>query len=481
MAKAVKKTLGYLGVDFQYRLVNAFFERPKFFKDLYSIIDQNMFTETYLKTIVGIMKEYYAKYESVPSYDMLKIKINEIAFNDDDAQFYNETLEKLKDTTTEGIDEVEDMAEKFFKQQNWVRVANEIIKIAGYGDMSKYDDCQKLMEEAMSVGRHNDDDMTSPLDSVEDDLSEESHVSIPTGISKLDETLGGGLDKGKLGLIIGPSGFGKTSMTTGLAAYAATYACEQNDFKGYKVLQIVFEDTQRDIHRKYFSRLTQVETCRINETPETTAMVRAILDTHPDRDKIRNNIRIMRLKSGVFSASDIRGKIKKLINEGFKPDMVIIDYFECVDAERGTKTLTKWEQEAKTMRCFENDAAELDIALWIPVQGNRDSISAELVTMDKAGGAIQKVQIAQVILSITRSVEDTKNQKATLSVLKNRSGAAGIVLNGIKFNNGTCTISCDEVIEFDDALSYDNYVEDFENKAVNAAKKSIIATINGSK
>lgn len=477
MAKAVKRTLGYLGVDFQYRLVNAFLERPKFFKDLYSIIDQNMFTETYLKTIVGIMKEYYGKYESVPSYDMLKIKINEMAFNDDDAQFYTETLEKLKETTTEGIDEVEDMAEKFFKQQNWVRVANEIIKIAGYGDMTKYDDCQKLMEDAMSVGRHNDDDMTTPFDDVENDLSEESHVSIPTGVSKLDETLGGGLDKGKLGLIIGPSGFGKTSMTTGLAAYAATFCCEQNDFKGYKVLQIVFEDTQRDIHRKYFSRLTQVETCRINETPETTAMVKALLDAHPDREKIKNNIRIMRLKSGVFSASDIRGKIKKLINEGFKPDMVIIDYFECIDAERGTKTLTKWEQEAKTMRCFENDAAELDVAMWIPVQGNRDSISAELVTMDKAGGAIQKVQIAQVIISITRTVEDTKNQRATLSVLKNRSGAAGIVLNGIKFDNGTCTISCDEVIEFDDALSYNDYAVDAEKKVVDGMKKSLMATI----
>jgi replicative DNA helicase len=293
----------------------------------------------------------------------------------------------------------------------------------------------------------------------------------------LDDTLGGGLDKGKLGLIIGSSGFGKTSMTTGIAAYAATYCCEQNDYKGYKVLQIVFEDTQRDIHRKYFSRLTQVETCKLNESPETTEMVKSLLKQHPDRDKIKNNIRIMRLKSGVYSASDIRGKIKKLINEGFKPDMVIIDYFECVDAEKGTKTLTKWEQEAKTMRCFENDAAELDMAFWIPVQGNRDSISAELVTMDKAGGAIQKVQIAQVIVSITRSVEDTKNQRATLSVLKNRSGAAGIVLNGIKFNNGTCTISCDEVIEFDDTKIYNDYAREEESKIVNGMVKSLAATI----
>ena len=34
MAKVVKNNLGYLGADFQYRLVSAFVENPNFFKDL---------------------------------------------------------------------------------------------------------------------------------------------------------------------------------------------------------------------------------------------------------------------------------------------------------------------------------------------------------------------------------------------------------------------------------------------------------------
>ena len=70
MAKIVKNNLGYLGVDFQYKLIASFIERPKFFKDLYPIIDQNMFTESYLKTIVGVMKDYYKKYDITASYDL---------------------------------------------------------------------------------------------------------------------------------------------------------------------------------------------------------------------------------------------------------------------------------------------------------------------------------------------------------------------------------------------------------------------------
>lgn len=470
MAKVVKNTLGYLGVDFQYRLVNSFFERPNFFKDMYSIIDQNMFTDTYLKTIIGIMKDYFEKHESVLSYDMLAIKINERAYGDDENQFYQETIEKLKETSTEGIDEVEEMAEKFFKQQNWVRVANQIIKIAGYGDMTKYDDCQRLMEEAMAVGRRTDDEVSTPFDSIEDDMSEESVVSIPTGISKLDSSLQGGLDKGKIGVIIGSSGFGKTSMTTGLGAYAATYRCDANNNQGFKVLQIVFEDTHRDIHRKYFGRFTQIETCKLNESPETAKMAIELLNNFPDRDLVKNNIKIVRYPTGEKTATDIKNEIKKRTNEGFKPDLVIIDYFECLQYEKAD---SEWNAEGKTMRKLSAFAEELDVAMWIPTQGGRSSFASELVTLDQGGGSIKKQQIAQVVLSITRSVEDQHNNKATLALLKNRSGSAGIVLNGVKFNNGTCTISCDDVVEFDDALGYNEYANEKEEEI----RKNLVRTI----
>ena len=458
MAKVVKNTLGYLGIDFQYKLIAAFIERPKFFKDLYSIIDQNMFTETYLKTIVGVMKEYYAKYDVTASYDIISIKLRDKSFTTEDVQYFDEAIEKLKSLSTEGIDEVEEMAEKFFKQQNWVRVANEIRRIAGDGDVSKYDECQSLIEQANAIGRQTEES-SSPMDYIEEDLSKETMVTIPTGVDKLDNCLGGGLDKGKIGLIMGPTSFGKTSMTTGISAYAASYKCANNHNQGFKILQIVFEDSPRDIHRKYFSRLTQVETCKINENEETTRYVRETLNNHPDKDYIKNNIRVMQLSTGEYSASDIKRVIKKKINEGFKPDMVVLDYFECIKCEKGTGTMAKHEQETLTMRKFENMAKELDIALWIPTQGNRSSVTSELVTMDQGAGAFTKQQIAQVVISIARSVDDIKNQRATIAILKNRSGSAGIVLQGIRFNNGTCTISSDDVIDFDNPLAFNDYTE----------------------
>ena len=183
--KVTKNNLGYLGVDFQYRLISTFFENQNFFKDMQSIIDQNMFTESYLRSVVGVMKEYFAKYDSVPSYDIVTFKLREKAVSDDDIQVYDEVIEKLKKTNTEGIEEIESLAEKFFKQQNLIRVAHEILRIAGDGDVNKYDECQELVEEAVSIGVRSAE-AASPLEDIERDLSEDNVVTIPTGVAKLD-------------------------------------------------------------------------------------------------------------------------------------------------------------------------------------------------------------------------------------------------------------------------------------------------------
>lgn len=464
MAKVVKNDLGYLGIDFQYRLIGSFINEPNFFKDLESIIDQNMFTDQYLRVVVGVMKEYFAKHDTVPSFGMIAIKLKERALTEEDVQYFQETLEKIKNTTTEGIEEIQEMAEKFFKQQNWVRVANEIIKIAKDGNAERYDEIDSLTEKAASIGRK-DADTSSPLENVDGDLSKEDVVIIPTGVRQLDEALGGGVEKGKLGLIIGSSGFGKTSMTTGFAAYAAT--------QGFRVLQIVFEDTHRDIHRKYMSYISEVESKDLNKDTETTDYVRQSLKDSPMSELINNNIRTIRLESGEKTATDIKNIIKKKINEGFKPDMVIIDYFECVAHERGTSTDKEEVKEGKTMRKFENMAAEFDALFWITTQGNRDSFGAEIITQDKVGGSIKKTQIAHVILSIARNLDDMASQKANITILKNRGNMAGKTFNGCHFNNGTCRITCDDVVDLVSVLAYNENAKDIIEDKMDYYKQKI--------
>lgn len=472
MSKINKNNLEYLGVDFQYRLIKAFIEDQGFFRDFNQVVDQNMFTETYFRTIVGIMKEYYQKRETVPSYDMIEIETRQKVTDQDELQYYQEALDKIRKTPSDGREEIEEMAEKFFFQQNMIRISNELKQMASSGelsDLTKYSTCKKMLEDALAIGRKSND-MSTPFGTLEDDLSLENVVTIPTGIGRLDEGLGGGIDKGKIGLIICAMGSGKTSLTTCIAANAARFKCKQNYFEGFKVLQIVFEDKPRDLHRKYIANVSGVEARNLNESPEITEMVKTKIKNSEDYEILNNNIRTLKLDTGEENASSIKARIKKCINEGFNPDLVIVDYFDCLEAEPGYAKSDITEREGKTIRKFENMADELNIAMWIPTQGNRESINTELITNDKVGGSIKKNQVAQVVLSVTRSVDDIRNKRATIAILKNRTGEAGLTLNGVFFDNGTCTVNTDNVIEFDDILAYNEYA----NNVVEKQRKDMV-------
>lgn len=802
-----RSDLGYLGEGFQYRLAHEFMENRTFFEDLSSIIDQNMFTDPNLKTFVGVMKNYYEREGHVPSYDMMDTELRVISHSDKETETYLAILDKVRNTASDGVDRIKDLAEKFFRQQNIIKTAHEILKIAGNGDTSKYDSCVGLLNDAMTKGFHNDFG-ESVFDHIAETLSDDYRNPIPTGIGKIDETLEGGLGKGELGVIIGPTSFGKvqpfdsqivtpngfknmgdikvgdyvigsngkptkvigvyphknwqfykvtfsdgvscecgkehlwavnsyyqrsgkkydksikkkvykpdnsfrvlsleeimnkglfkrgrhnfkipmcspvefekrnlsidsylmgyligdgnfngatitvgkedidesskllsecnfkfnlherknrafslsyganlkkelskyfdlsltssgkyipedylyssledriailnglmdsdgtcmkngcscfntkskqlaedikilvlslggfakvrekrakyfnkkyneirdcgthyevtitlcdssipifrlkrkqdrvvyrtlrsnerffdrveksricdgqcikvdaedelyltdnfivthnTSLTTAMASYAAC--------NGHKVLQIVFEDRIKQIQRKHIGRITGIEAKDLSK-PDMIDIVKQTIDEFPQKEELNKNLRIVKFPSGEKTARDIKRYIQKLTNSGFKPDLVIVDYFECLMHESNRDSTNEFEKEGRTMRIFEAMVGELDIAMWIPSQGTKDSINLELVTMDKIGGSVKKAQIAHVIMSIARTVDDIANNKATIAILKNRAGNSGKIFNNVEFNNGTCRISTDNVDEMDSLFEMKNKKEE---------------------
>lgn len=814
MKSTSRDNLGYLGPDFQYKLVKAFMDDHKFFVSINNIIDHNMFTESSLRTYVGVLKEYYDLHEMIPSYQLMEIELRSKSQNDIQIQFYIDTLNKIKETSNEGVDSIREIADKFFKQQNLTKAINRISKFIENGDYDKYYECEDIIRKALEVGGE-DELGIGVFDNMEEVLSDDYRCPIPTGIGKIDETLEGGLGKGELGIVLGPSSFGKiqpfdsqivtpngyknmgdikvgdyvigkngkptkvigvyphknwefykvtfsdgvqtecgkehlwnvnslyqrcckkyvkgtyskdgykkvyqpdhsfktlsleeimekglyrkwggknmynfkipmcepvhfnsisvkidpyvmgymigdgnfskgvitvgysdieevesllkekkhsfvshfrekrnvhslvfgtnftnllsgyyditsvahqkyihhdylfnslenriellnglmdsdgtcqkngcscyntkskqlaedvkqlvlslggfaivrekkcgyfnkkyneyrdcgiqyevtitlcdpsipifklkrkqdrvvyrnkrkgerffksvepsricdgqcikvdaedelyltddfivthnTSLTTAMASYAATFKCDKNDYKGFKVLQIVFEDREKQIQRKHLGRIANVEAKDLSK-PDFKEQVLKSINNFEDYELIKNNIRIIRFQSGERTASQIRQFIKKMINSGYKPDLVIVDYFECVKLEAGTTAGdNEWSREGITMRKFESMANELDIALWVPIQGTKDSLGAELVTMSQGGGSVKKIQIGHIIMSIARTMESIELNLATIAILKNRSGKAGKVFNNVEFNNGTCRISTDNIDEF---------------------------------
>lgn len=457
MANSEKRDLGYLGDEFQMRLIHHLMENEDFFRDIIDIVDQNMFTNINLRTYVMLMKNYYQQTNIKPSYGVMEMYINEKVRSEIDKESAITLNKELPKISSEAVDYIKTLATRFFKQQNIVRVANEILKIAGNGDADKYDQCADLINQAINVG-FSTNLGEKVFDNLDEVLSEKARETITTGIPELDAVLEGGIGKGELGMIIAPSGTGKTSFTTNLAAAAATIG-------NSKVLQIVFEDRVTQIQRKHIGRITNVESKDLSKSLEVINQVKGILSSYEYKEQIENNLRIVRFPTGEVSAQYLENYIGKLINSGFKPDLTIIDYFECLKHIPDPSVTNSWELEGKTMRKLEALASKLNMAIWVPTQGGKDSIGSELVTMSQAGGSVKKSQISHIVISIAKTQSDMANNKATVSVLKNRSGGSGKIWQGIDFNNGTCRMDFSCATEADNAITFEA-LKDKENKQI---------------
>jgi hypothetical protein len=121
---------------------------------------------------------------------------------------------------------------------------------------------------------------------------------------------------------------------------------------------------------------------------------------------------------------------------------LIIDYVDCISPERSALG-EEWKGEGSIMRSLEAMTGEFDIAIWTATQGNRESISSEVVNSDQMGGSIKKAQIAHVILSIAKTIEQKEHNLATLTLLKSRIGRDGVIFTNCKFNNEYLEIDTD--------------------------------------
>ena len=684
---AKREDLGFLGIDFQYRLAHHFMDDKKFFRDVSDIIDSNMFTDVNVRRFIGGIKDYFEKYDYVPTYSDLSILLRGSVNSEQEIEFVDGTIDKIKHTSCEGGEFIKDKAHKFFKQQNMVKAINKATEIIASGDIDRYKEIEELLQHAM-YNNNRDEIGTRLREGMMEVLSEDYRYVVPTGVKAIDDTLEGGLGKGELALVIGGSGFGKalsinelactsngfkkmgeltlddkvigrdgkphnilgifpqgvrdiytvkfsdgtqcdcdmehlwnvkesdeieyktltlkeiynseffkekmdgtyfkyqipkaeivefthkdldvdafdfgknmiplnfksipddylynsvenrmkllkgivsvkdpyirkdfykdysvlcrslklepTKTYDGLGYFkdntdkkitSITYKCKEEaicikvdaedelfltrDFivthnttygtaitnhaalNNHKVIQIVFEDKEKQIKRKHYSNITNIEARNLSK-PENIDYVRETMIANSNYDE---NIIIKKFNTGEISPLMLKNYIKKVINTGFKPDMVYIDYFECLVPSKNIRD--QWQGEAHMMRQLESIAAELDIAVWVATQGNRDSMDGDLITLGKAGGAFAKIQISHIVLTISRTPEDINTNRATLAILKNRAGQTSQPIENAYFNNGTCTINTDNAVVFE---SYDDYKESENDKMLDLKKRML--------
>jgi replicative DNA helicase len=428
----MNKNFDYLGNTFQIQLINQIIEDKDFASSIIDVIESSYFDNKYFKIILQMIKEYHSKYESCPNFDTLEQIVKSEITQELVAKIVLDTLKQIKDAPFEGTVFVQEKALKFCKQQELQKAMDRAQKIITEGDFESYDKVEGLVREALQVGEveKNVTDIFMGLDTV---LDEDYRHPIPMGIAGIDRLLKGGLAKGEIGVILAPTGVGKTTILTKIANTAFNM--------GYNVLQIFFEDNPKIVQRKHFTIWTGIEPDNLAlHKEEVMGKITEIQET------MKNKLILKKLASDTTTMSQIKNQVRKMIADGNKIDLILLDYIDCVLPESSAKD--EWKAEGSVMRGFEAMCHELNLVGWTATQGNRSSISSEVVTTDQMGGSIKKAQVGHVIITVAKSLQQKEMNLATIAITKSRLGKDGVVFENCKFNNELLEIDTESSVTF---------------------------------
>ena len=427
-----EKNFGYLGNTFQNQLLNNIVLYKDFAASIVDVIEPKYFDNQYFKLIMQIIKEYYIKYEHTPSYNTLEQLIKSEVSSPMAQKMVLDMVEQIKEAPSEGESFVQEKALKFCKQQELQKVMGKAQKIIDKGDFESYDHLEEMVREALQVGEVDTGtaDVFANLDNV---LEEDFRHPIPMGIDGIDNLLKGGIAKGELGVILAPTGVGKSTLLTKISNHAFNL--------GYNVLQIFFEDNPKIIQRKHFTLWTEI-------APDLLSLHKdKVMDKIKDiRENTPNKLILKKLPSDTLTMNQIKNQIRKMTAEGNKVDMVVLDYIDCVVPDKNLGD--EWKSEGSVMRGFESMCHELDLVGWTATQGNRSSISSDVVTTDQMGGSIKKAQVGHVIISVAKSLQQKEMNLATIAITKSRIGKDGVVFENCKFDNEMLVIDTEQSVTF---------------------------------
>jgi len=429
---ATNKNFEYLGNTFQLQLLNQIILDKEFSHSIIDVIENNYFENKYFKIIIQMIREYYTKYDHTPSFETLEQITKSELQQEIASKIVLDTIKKIKDAPIDGVGFVQEKALKFCKQQELQKVMTKAQKIIDGGEFENYDTLEELVRGALQVGAKDTSsmDVFSNMDQVLDD---DYRHPIPMGIPGIDRLLKGGLAKGEIGVILAPTGVGKSTILTKIANHAFNL--------GNNVLQIFFEDNPKVIQRKHYTLWTKIHPDELSEKRDE------VIQTVKNIEESMSNKLIMnKLPSDTVTMSQIKNQIRKMVADGTKIDMVLLDYIDCVVPDKNLGD--EWKSEGSVMRAFEAMCHEMDLVGWTATQGNRSSISSEVVTTDQMGGSIKKAQVGHVIITVAKTLQQKEMKLATIAITKSRVGDDGVVFENCKFDNAMLDIDTESSMTF---------------------------------
>lgn len=476
MSEIVENTLtAYLGPEFQQRLMWQLLVEPEFAEKIIPDLAIEYFDDPNLKRLYIIILEYYKEFQKVPNLQnqsihqaINKYKTPNNVIEEESLfavirriELWNERIIN-KQMLYDG-DVVQKSTNNFIKQQEYRKLSEYIQENVKNGSIkSKY--VVAAIEEKFQKISHigeDEDDCEEVTEGIEKALRKEFREPIATGIGVIDTLTGGGLGKGEIGVILTPSGVGKTTALTIIADTA--YQDAKN------VAQVIFEDTKDQIKRKHYTIWADSALSKLDEETENERVTKIVIDKAKSLEG-KGRLIIKRFSQENTTINDIRNWMLSYQKKyGFKFDLLVLDYLDCVESHK--KVPDRNEAELAVIKSFEALASDFNIPAWTAIQSNRSGFGAEFIEAHQSGGSIKRIQKAHFFMSVAKTQEQKEAQLANISILKARFAQDGQKFENCIFNNDTMKIVIEDP-RYKYSKTYKNLKHYDENDINNLEKKA---------
>lgn len=396
-------TLTKYGQSYQSKVVASLISDVKFLEQVTEITKPAFFESQANQWIIGEVQTYFNEFRAVPTMEVFKIKVGDI----EDKVLKQTVVEQLKAVYLQvGSEDLPYVKKEYLTFAKNQKVKDALLKSVDLLKAGNYDKIIDTMMAASKVGVENDLGLDY-IDNFELIMEDVKRNSVSTGWEVIDELMDGGLGPGELGVVMAPSGIGKSWFLSKIACSAVQ--------KGMNVLHYTLELSESYVGQRYTTILTGIQTSEHKERKEE--IVRKIKNT-PGR------VRIKYYPPQFASAKTLSAHIEKLKASGFNPNLIIIDYADLLKSSNSRDGL--YAELGGIYEELRGLSGETQIPIWTATQTNRAAIDHEVIQADSVGDSYKKVQTADFIMSVSRKTKDKLSNTGRIHIVKNRFGPDGM-------------------------------------------------------
>jgi hypothetical protein len=115
---------------------------------------------------------------------------------------------------------------------------------------------------------------------------------------------------------------------------------------------------------------------------------------------------------------------ENLITHKIRPDIVIIDYADLMNSS--TRLDNQYQEMGRVYEELRTFGAEMGVPCWTASQTQRSSTQDDVIEANKIADSFQKIMTADLVVSLSRKLDDKRNNTGRAHVIKNRFGVDGV-------------------------------------------------------